>query len=70
MHAKISASAEILNYGRYIRFVVGPLETDGSAPSPNRTPYPLAPDKIRVSAPSAAGVYDTRDRRSAGKESS
>jgi hypothetical protein len=46
MRAKISASAEILNYGRYIDYIVDRLEMDGPHLGVVDAPGGLAPDKI------------------------
>jgi hypothetical protein len=47
MRAKISASAGIPNYGRYIRYIAGRLETECSQPRRFYALYTRAPDKIQ-----------------------
>jgi hypothetical protein len=50
----IEAFAQIANYGRYIRHIAGPLETDALGERPDRRPRGLGRTKIRRKSPAPA----------------
>jgi hypothetical protein len=51
MSAKISASNEIANYGRYIHYIAGRLETVAYRPERFRLRAGAAPDNFEANRP-------------------